>query len=65
ARGGDPARDRGARARCTRLLIVLRDIQGLSYAEIIRITGLQEGTVKSRLHRARVALKERLAPYLE
>lgn len=48
-----------------RLLIVLRDIQGLSYAEIRKITGLQEGTVKSRLHRARLALKERLAPYLE
>lgn len=47
-----------------RLLIVLRDIQGLSYAEIMNITGLQEGTVKSRLHRARVALKSRLEPYL-
>ncbi len=47
-----------------RLLIVLRDIQGLSYQDIIRITGLQEGTLKSRLHRARVALKERLQPYL-
>ncbi len=48
-----------------RLLIVLRDIQGLSYAEILRITGLQEGTLKSRLHRARLALKERLTPYIE
>ena len=47
-----------------RLLIVLRDIQGLSYQDIIRITGLQEGTLKSRLHRARLALKERLKPYL-
>lgn len=43
-----------------RQLIVLRDIQGLSYDDIQRITGLQEGTVKSRLHRARVALKARL-----
>lgn len=48
-----------------RLLIVLRDIQGLSYQEILTITGLQEGTLKSRLHRARVALKERLAPHLK
>ena len=48
-----------------RLLIVLRDIQGLPYAEIIRITGLQEGTLKSRLHRARLALKVRLEPYIE
>lgn len=47
-----------------RLLIILRDIQGLSYQEILNITGLQEGTLKSRLHRARVALKERLAPHL-
>lgn len=47
-----------------RLLIVLRDIQGMSYGDIIRITGLQEGTLKSRLHRARLALKERLGPYL-
>lgn len=48
-----------------RLLIVLRDIQGLSYQDILRITGLQEGTLKSRLHRARVALKDRLTPYLK
>jgi RNA polymerase sigma-70 factor (ECF subfamily) len=48
-----------------RLLIVLRDIQGLSYAEILKITGLQEGTLKSRLHRARLALKTRLEPYME
>lgn len=47
-----------------RLLIVLRDVQGMSYQDIIKITGLQEGTLKSRLHRARIALKERLEPYL-
>lgn len=40
-----------------RELLVLRDIQGLSYAEVVRITGLPEGTVKSRLHRARAALR--------
>lgn len=40
-----------------RELLVLRDIQGLSYAEVRRITGLADGTVKSRLHRARAALK--------
>jgi RNA polymerase sigma-70 factor, ECF subfamily len=43
-----------------RLLVVLRDIEDLSYEEIAEITGLPEGTVKSRLHRARVALKEHL-----
>ena len=47
-----------------RLLIVLRDVKGLSYQEILRITGLQEGTLNSRLHRARVALKDRLKPQL-
>ncbi|MBM4321672.1 MAG: sigma-70 family RNA polymerase sigma factor, partial [Deltaproteobacteria bacterium] len=44
-----------------RLLIVLRDIQGLSYQEIEAVTGLAAGTVRSRLHRARLALKERMA----
>ncbi len=43
-----------------KLLIVLRDMQDLSYEEICEVTGLNEGTVKSRLHRARMALKEKL-----
>jgi RNA polymerase sigma-70 factor (ECF subfamily) len=47
-----------------RMLIVLRDIQGLSYDEIGKITNLAAGTVKSRLHRARMALKDRLEKYL-
>jgi RNA polymerase sigma-70 factor (ECF subfamily) len=41
-----------------RALVVLRDMEELSYEEIVAITGLNEGTVKSRLHRARTALKE-------
>jgi RNA polymerase sigma-70 factor (ECF subfamily) len=41
-------------------VIVLRDIQGLSYKEIADITGLNLGTVKSRLARARLELKNRL-----
>ena len=40
-----------------RELLILRDIQGLTYGEIMKITGLPEGTVKSRLHRARTALR--------
>ena len=44
-----------------RLLVVLRDIQGLSYQEIGEVTGLNIGTIKSRLHRARLALKTALA----
>lgn len=45
-------------------VIVLRDIQGLSYQEIADITGLNLGTVKSRLARARLTLKARLKPQL-
>ncbi|MGZ8436223.1 MAG: sigma-70 family RNA polymerase sigma factor, partial [Candidatus Binatia bacterium] len=46
-----------------RLLVVLRDVEELSYDEIVEVTGLPEGTVKSRLHRARQALKSELASY--
>ncbi len=47
-----------------RLVVVLRDIEELSYEDICAITGLPEGTVKSRLHRARLALKEKLAKHM-
>jgi RNA polymerase sigma-70 factor (ECF subfamily) len=43
-----------------RELVVLREVEHLSYEEIMAITGLPEGTVKSRLHRARSALREHL-----
>ncbi len=44
-----------------RLLLVLRDVEELSYEEIMQVTGLADGTVKSRLHRARLVLKEEIA----
>lgn len=39
-----------------RLLLSLRDLENLSYDEIQKLTGLPIGTVKSKLHRARMAL---------
>ena len=45
------------------LLILLRDLQDGSYDEIVQVLGIPIGTVKSRLHRARQALKTILAPY--
>ena len=41
-----------------RKLLVLRDLQGFSYEEIGDMLGLPEGTIKSKLHRARMDLKE-------
>ena len=47
-----------------RAIIALRDIEGRDYAEIAEVLGCPQGTVKSRLHRARMALKDALAPKL-
>ena len=41
-----------------RQLIIMRDMEGMSYAEIADALGIGEGTVKSRLNRARSALKK-------
>jgi len=43
-----------------RILVVLRDVEGKSYEEIARITGLKAGTVKSTLARAREQLRQQL-----
>ena len=43
-----------------RSVVILRDIQGLSYEEITDITGFKLGTLKSRLSRARSNLREKL-----
>jgi RNA polymerase sigma-70 factor (ECF subfamily) len=45
-----------------RMPVVLYDIEGQSYGEIAAILKLAEGTVKSRIFRARKALRERLEP---
>ena len=44
-----------------RIVVTLRDIQGFDYEEIAQITGLALGTVKSRIHRGRLELKQKLA----
>lgn len=43
-----------------RASLVLRDVEGFSYEEIAVITGVEVGTVKSRIHRARVAVRNHL-----
>lgn len=48
-----------------RIVIVLRELQGLSYDEIAEITKTNIGTVKSRLARARSKLQEQIKPYLQ
>jgi RNA polymerase sigma-70 factor, ECF subfamily len=40
-----------------REILVMKEIEGLSYAEIVEATGIPEGTVASRLYHARQALK--------
>lgn len=47
-----------------RLVVVLADIEGLSYAEVSRIAGCPVGTVRSRLHRGRAILKDKLKNYV-
>ena len=47
-----------------RAAIVLRDVEGLSYDRIAEVLKLSEGTVKSRINRARNLLKEKLSSYI-
>jgi RNA polymerase sigma-70 factor (ECF subfamily) len=57
-----------AMARITddqRLAIVLFDVEGYDYAEIAGMTGVSLGTVKSRIHRGRLALRDHLGARME
>jgi RNA polymerase sigma-70 factor (ECF subfamily) len=47
-----------------REVLLLRDVEGLSAAEVAEVTRLRVEAVKSRLHRARLKVRERLAPLL-
>lgn len=46
-----------------REILVLREVQGLSYDEIADVLGCSKGTVESRLFRARARLKRKLEAY--
>lgn len=46
-----------------REVIILRELQGLSYNEIVEATGISLDNVKTRLSRARAMLRHRLGPY--
>jgi RNA polymerase sigma-70 factor (ECF subfamily) len=46
-----------------RVVFILRDIEGLSTQETGEVVGLSEGAVKTRLHRARLQLRELLSAY--
>jgi RNA polymerase sigma-70 factor (ECF subfamily) len=48
-----------------RVVVVLRDVEDLSIEEICEITGLPDGTVKSRLHRARLVLRKKMQRHVE
>ncbi len=64
ARTGDDAGLQEALGRIQskhRDLVVLRHLEGFDLAEIREITGLREGTIKSRLHRAMAALRLELS----
>jgi RNA polymerase sigma-70 factor (ECF subfamily) len=48
-----------------RACIVMYDVEGYDYPEIARILGISLGTVKSRIHRGRAALRQRLEKHVE
>lgn len=43
-----------------RVVLIMRDLHGMTYEEIAKVTKCPEGTVKSRINRARLSLKETL-----
>lgn len=47
-----------------RIVVVLRDLEGLAYEEIAQALDLELGTVRSRLHRARMELKDKVEKFI-
>ncbi len=47
-----------------RVVIVLRDIEGLTYDDIAEIVGASQGTVRSRIHYGRLKLRDLLRPHI-
>jgi RNA polymerase sigma-70 factor, ECF subfamily len=54
----------GALEPMYREVLILRDVEGLAASEVAEALGLTVEAVKSRLHRARMAVRARLAPHL-
>ena len=47
-----------------RAVLVMRDVEGFDYQQMADVLALPLGTLKSRLFRARMALKDELGPYM-
>jgi RNA polymerase sigma-70 factor (ECF subfamily) len=52
-------------AEDVRVVVVLRDVEGLSAGETAQVLGISEAAIKSRLHRGRVLLRQFLSAYLQ
>ena len=48
-----------------RSLVILRDVEGYPVKQIASLMGLKEATAKTRIHRARLFLREKLVKYVE
>ena len=48
-----------------RAIILMREVEGMSYADMAKTLNVSKGTVMSRLHHARQKLQHSLQPYLE
>ncbi len=48
-----------------REVLLMKDIEGLKYEEIAEVLGVPIGTIRSRLHRARLELRDLLGPSME